>query len=70
MLKLRQHEALRCLQGMDLLDDIELAQFRVTCFRSSSTRIATVMTKATIMGLTGAPSLPVVVPGAHAQQCL
>jgi hypothetical protein len=38
MLELRQHEALRRLQGMDPLDDSERApsQNRANCFRSSS----------------------------------
>jgi hypothetical protein len=54
MLELRQHEALRRLQGMGPLDDSERAQYRANCFRASSARIATVMAKATIMRLTGA----------------
>jgi hypothetical protein len=57
--ELRQHEALRPLQSMDPLDDSERAQYRANHFWASSARIATVMAKATIMQLTGAPSLPV-----------
>ncbi len=62
MLELRQHEALRCLQGMDPLDDSKCAQYRANYFRAGSARIATVMAKATIMRLTGAPSLSAVAP--------
>ena len=51
MLELRQPEALRHLQGMDPLDHSELAQFRATCYRSGSARIAAAMAKATVMRL-------------------
>ena len=61
-LELRQHEAVRSLQGLDHLDPSERAQYRASCFRSSSARIAAAMAKATIMRLAGTPSLPVVVP--------
>jgi hypothetical protein len=47
---------------MDPLDDSECAQYRANCFRSCSALIATVMPKATIMLLTGAPSLPIIAP--------
>ncbi len=62
MLELRQHEALRRLQGLDPLDDSEHAQYMANCFRASSARIAAVMAKGTIMRLTCAPSFPVVAP--------
>jgi hypothetical protein len=62
MLELRQHQAVRSLQGMDPLDDSEKAQYRASCFRSSSARIAAAMAKATIMRLAGTPSLPGVAP--------
>ena len=62
MLELRQHEALRQRQGMDPLDDRERAQFRATCYRSSSARIAAAMAKATVMRLAGTPSLPTIPP--------
>ncbi len=61
-LELRQQEAVRSLQGLDHLDPSERAQYRASCFRSSSARIAASMAKATIMRLAGTPSLPVVVP--------
>ena len=62
MLELRQHEALRHAQGLDPLDDSERAQFRANCYRSSSARVAAAMAKATVMRLTGTPSLPTVPP--------
>ena len=62
MLELRQHEALRNLQGMDPLDDSERAQYRASCFRSSSARVAAAMAKATIMRLAGSPSIPSIAP--------
>ena len=62
MLESRQHEALGHLQGMDPLDDRERAQFRATCYRSSSARIAAAMAKATVMRLAGTQSLPTVPP--------
>ena len=62
MLELRQHEALRHAHGMDPLDDSERAQFRATCYRSSSARVAAAMAKATVMRLAGTPSLPTVPP--------
>jgi hypothetical protein len=62
MLELRQHEALRDKQGLDPLDDSERAQYRATCFRSSSARIAAAMAKATVMRLAGTPSIPAIAP--------
>ena len=62
MLELRQHEALRNLQGMDPLDGSERAQYRASCFRSSSARVAAAMAKATIMRLAGSPSIPSIAP--------
>jgi hypothetical protein len=62
MLELRQHEALRNVQGMDPLNDRERAQLRANCYRSSSARIAAGMAQATVMRLAGTPSLPTVPP--------
>jgi hypothetical protein len=62
MLEMRQHEALRSLQGLHPLDASERAQHKANRFRAASARIATVMAKVTIMRLTGTPSLPVVAP--------
>jgi hypothetical protein len=62
MQELRQHEALRHAQGLDPLDDSERAQFQANCYRSSSARVAAAMAKATVMRLTGTPSLPTVPP--------
>ena len=62
MLELRQYETLRNQQGLDPLDDSERAQYRAGYFRSSSARVAAAMTKATIMRLTGSPSIPVTLP--------
>jgi hypothetical protein len=62
MLELQQHEALRHAQGLDPLDDSERAQFPANCYRSSSARVAAAMAKATVMRLTGTPSLPTVPP--------
>jgi hypothetical protein len=61
-LELRQNQAARSLQGLDPLDVSERAQYRASCYRSSSARIATAMAKETIMRLAGTPSLPVVAP--------
>jgi hypothetical protein len=62
MLELRQHEALRNAQGLNSLDDGERAQFRAHCYRFNSARVAAAMAKATVMRLTGTPSMPTVPP--------
>ncbi len=62
MLELLQHEAVRSLQGLDPLDVSKRAQYRASCFRSSSAQIADAMAKATFMRFAGTPSLPLVAP--------
>ena len=59
MLELRQHEALRQKQGLDPLIESERAQYRANCYRSSTARVAAAMAKATVMRLSGTPSIPV-----------
>ena len=60
MLELRQHEVLRQKQGLDPLIESERAQYRANCYRSSTARVAAAMAKATVMRLSGTPSIPVV----------
>ena len=60
MLELRQHEALRQKQGLDPLIESERAQYRANCYRSSTARVAAAMAKATVMRLSGTPSIPVI----------
>jgi hypothetical protein len=57
---LELHEVLRHVQGMDPLDDSELAQFRVNCYRSTPAWVAAAMDTAAVMRLPGTPSMPTV----------
>ena len=57
-LELRQHDALRERAGLAPLSPTDRSQFRARCFRQASTRISAALAKATVMRLTGAPSLP------------
>ena len=66
-LEQRQNALTRRLQGLDPLDDTARAQFRAQCFRYSSARIGAVLAKATVMRLSGAPSMPVSLPIPAAQ---
>ncbi len=42
------------------MTEIDQAQYRVNCYRSSTARVAAAMAKAMVMRLSGTPSLPVV----------
>ena len=57
-LETRQNDALRAKAGLDPIDPMDRSQFRARCFRQSCTRIAAAQVKATVMRLTGEPSLP------------
>ena len=57
-LELRQHDALRERAGLAARSPSYRSQFRARCFRQASTRISAALAKATVMRLTGAPSLP------------
>ena len=57
-LELRQNDAMRAKATLPPLSPTDRAQFRARCFRQSTTRISAALAKATVMRLTGAPSLP------------
>ena len=57
-LETRQNDDLRAQAGLDPLDPKDRSQFRARCYRQSCTRIAAAQVKATVMRLTGEPSLP------------
>ena len=61
-LEQRQNAATRSAHGLDPLDDAERAQFRARCYRYSSARVGAAIAKATVMRLSGAPSLPAPAP--------
>lgn len=57
-LETRQNDAARTKIGLYPLDPMDRSQFRARCYRQSCTRIAAAQVKATVMRLTGEPSLP------------
>ena len=57
-LEFRQHDAIRERAGSAPLSPSDRSQFRARCYRQASTRISAALAKATVMRLTGAPSLP------------
>jgi hypothetical protein len=66
-LEQRQNAATRSSQGLDPQTDADRAQFRARCYRYSSARVGAAIAKATVMRLSGAPSLPAPVPVPSAQ---
>ena len=57
-LELRQNDDMRNKAGLPPLPPTDRSQFRSQCFRQSSTRISAALAKATVMRITGTPSLP------------
>ena len=59
-LELRQNDSddLRDKAGLPSLPPTDRWQFRARCFPQSSTRISAALAKATVMSITGTPSLP------------
>ena len=57
-LELRQNDDMRNKAGLPPLPPTDRSQFRAQCFRESSTRISAALAKATVMRITGTPSLP------------
>ena len=57
LLELRQHDAIWA-SSLAPLCNSDRSQFRARCFRQASTRISAALAKATVMCITGAPSLP------------
>ena len=57
-LELRQNDDMLDKAGLPPLPPTDRSQFRARCFRQSSTRISAALAKATVMRITGTPSLP------------